>query len=349
MPLKYLIYLLSFTFLLSACGLETDEDEEEVTEDSTTAVISIEAQNPYLPLTSGTSITYNDEELGEVAGAISFNQKATNALGSNVYKLNFAASSANLGLLFSSTKNNVEWIGVDGPFTISLGSSVYTINSIRFNTPINLIGNPGSGNTGVTVDIEEDTDDAISLDIDYTTSSASVVFDENNEGYGTLPAIEVSTTLEITVSLSSLTLNETLDITTNLSFAKGIGIIKHTGTYESVSLDSTIASLTNLPQTIWFDNSANNNPTIATGSSATFSTSAGNILADNYRIYNSDELNALSWIQVSENEASNTFEVALINTSTLPEELTSVQILFEDRQFPGKWLSGNVTLFALPE
>lgn len=341
MPYKYLIYLLGFTFLLSGCGLDTEKEEENEGV-VTTASILIHDQNPFLPLTNSTAINYTDTNLGNVTAAIIYDQAESEAQGYNIYKMDFAYSGSTIGLVLSSTANEVSWIGIEGPFSFQANGSSATLNSLRFSSPIVLLGNAEDGSTSATVLTSSTLANNASYEIDYTIESTDGVFDPENDDYGTLPAQTVTLNANVEMSIGSLD-PIPLSLNSTLTFVKGIGVVHHSGDYLGTNPDSNIDSLSNLPLTIWFESNAGA-PILESGSSATFQTSAGELSTDSYFLYNGDELDALDWIEVSIDIASDTFEVEITATENLPEELTSVQVIFEDKQYPGRRLSGNVTL-----
>ena len=345
MPLKYLIYLLSFTFLLSACGLETDEDEEEVTEESevTTTTVLVHDQHPLLPLTSGTSLQYSDTSAGNVTATVIYDASESQAQNLNIYEMSFVYGSNTIGLVLSSTSSGVTWLGIEGPVEITSDSTSITLNSLYFDEPIVLIGDTGNATTGTSLSSSNEFWEAASLEIDYTTGSSTTVFDADNEGYGILPAHTVNIVSEIEVSLSGSVVT-TLNLATTLSFVEGIGVVEHVGNYIGTAVSSKLSSLSNLPLTIWFDYDGINDPILTNGSDAIFQTDSGNILTDTYSLYNKEELDALDWIDVVANTSTDSYEVKLTVTDDLPTELTSVQVIFEDKQF-GRRISGNVTIF----
>ncbi|MBA55669.1 MAG: hypothetical protein CMK89_14535 [Pseudomonadales bacterium] len=62
-----------------------------------------------------------------------------------------------------------------------------------------------------------------------------------------------------------------------------------------------------------------------------------------YKVANQAELDALGWLTVEEDTASNTFNVTMQNHSDLPDTLTSVEVVFEHLS-TGERMSSNVTL-----
>ena len=344
MQCNYLILLLSSLLFLSGCGLETEQESEQTGQAKAATV----GTHPLLPLTDGSGIMYSDASLGQIRADINYEPTESALRGSQIFKLEFNDSGFNntgfnLGLLFSSSPTQVQWIGVDGPIDISYNSTTITLESLRFTNPITIIGNSSDGSTSATT-VTNDLllNQTTSTTVDYQISSSDTLFDPSNTGYGTLPAHRVTITSSIQLSLGNIA--QTLPgFTTELSFVKGIGIVSHLGDYQDISLESKIDSLIDLPNTIWFNLNAGN-PAIASGSEATFKTNYGNLLASEYRIYNQAQLSALDWIDITENSASDSYDVQISYTENLPTELTGVQVIFEHRQNPGQRLSGNVTL-----
>lgn len=339
---KHLIYLLSFSFLLSACGLETDDEEAEESE-VREETIRVHDQHPLLPLTSGTAIVYDDSNDGEITASISYDEDESQGSEFNVYKINFPYNNANIGLIVSSSSNGVTWLGIDGPFPFNYNETIITLNSLRFQSPITIIGNTADGSTSADVLTSSSTVNAAEFAVDYTITTANSTFDPGNTLYGTLPAHDVVIVATIEASLGGSVLG-VFEISTNLSFVEGIGVVDHSGNYIGVQPDSTINSLVNLPNTVWYQNN-NGNPILANSSSNIFQTNTGNILAESYSLYNAEELDNLDWIDVSIDSATGAYKVEVSYTENLPTELTSVQVLFEDRQYP-RYLSGNVTVLV---
>ncbi|MAQ27822.1 MAG: hypothetical protein CMK83_26735, partial [Pseudomonadales bacterium] len=85
---KYLFYLAFGTFLLSGCGLETDEDSDEESDSVTSVQMEVE-QNAYLPLTNATTLFYtaNEASPGDIEGAVSYDVGMSNSKGYPVYKV----------------------------------------------------------------------------------------------------------------------------------------------------------------------------------------------------------------------------------------------------------------------
>ena len=167
---KYLFYLAFGTFLLSGCGLETDEDSDEESDSVTSVQMEVE-QNAYLPLTNATTLFYSLVGAGDPGGLetlVTYDISLSNSKGYSVYRLALQNSSLNLDLYFRSTTNNIQLIGIDGPVTLDDVS----VDNLRFATPVNLIGNTSSRTINATADLAGSlsADDA-ALTINYSLSN----------------------------------------------------------------------------------------------------------------------------------------------------------------------------------
>lgn len=132
---KYLFYIAFGTLLLSGCGLDTDDDEDD---SITTVVVDVE-QNAYLPLTNATSFFYTETggTPGDVEGSVTYDVGASNSKGYSVYKVAINGGNVDMELYFRTTSSQIELLGIDGPVSISASAN---FDHLRFATPIRLIG-----------------------------------------------------------------------------------------------------------------------------------------------------------------------------------------------------------------
>ena len=163
-------------------------------------------------------------------------------------------------------------------------------------------------------------------------------------GQGNLPTLQAQLSATIYVDRAQTTPTVTLSqqtVTGTFDFTPGIGIVAHEGIYLDQAFNSTLQSLQSLPNIIWFD--YNDGAPIAITSNTTFNTSNGNLSSTDYEIVNQSELDELDWITVNEDVASNTFNVSMQYSSTLPSSLTAVPVLFRNKH-THRVVSGSVIL-----
>lgn len=344
---KYLFYLAFGTFLLSGCGLETDEDSDEESDSVTSVQVEVE-QNAYLPLTNATTLFYtaNEASPGDIEGAVSYDVGMSNSKGYPVYKVGINSDDLNLDLYFRTTSSQIEFLGMDGPVAVSDDAS---FDFLRFDTPIKLIGERSNQSTGASAKLESDegslSNAALTLEYDVTNSNTAT-FQSFDWTTLKLPTLQSTLTAEISVSAPGLTVGP-FPVTLNFFFAKGLGLVQHSGDVTEVAgneYEIKFYGLENLPNIVAFTNDG----ATVEGSLTYFSIAeaSGNatIESSDYEIVNRSALNDLGWLNITQ---PNSGEYAVeINTSSLelPETLTSVQVLFENRVNSGERLSANLTL-----
>lgn len=338
MQYNLLILLLSSLLLLSGCGLETEQEDEEDTSN-----LSNLEQHPLLPLSDGSALTYLDDSLGDVVAYVSLSSEDSSSSNS-VYSVNFTDDSLNLGLLFASKTTGVQWVGIDGPIDIPYGNNTITLESLRFDTPITIIGaNAVSGTTGASLKTSDDNVNQATATVSYQISSSNGVFDQAAAFYGTLPTLNVNITSSLELSLGTQPLPSLNGLSTQLGFTSGIGIVRHQSDFQGTALDSRLTGLRGLPQTIWYQ-VVGTDPILANGSDAVVTTDGGPLPASQFAVFNQTELDQLDWLNIRVDEASDSYVVEVVYSENLPTTLTSVQILFQDQENPDQLISGNVTL-----
>ena len=345
---KYLFYLAFGTFLLSGCGLETDEDSDEESDSVTSVQVEVE-QNAYLPLTNATTLFYSLVGAGDPGGLetlVTYDISLSNSKGYSVYRLALQNSSLNLDLYFRSTTNNIQLIGIDGPVTLDDVS----VDNLRFATPVNLIGNTSSRTINATADLAGSlsADDA-ALTINYSLSNntdESFTSDDNNWVFPTLRA-----ELDMEITLTAIG-GDPMQLDMTFDFTKGLGIVSHsavTNDAADAAYEIRFYDLDKLPNIIVF----NQDGTEALGTSMVFSLADPDTASDtpitstDYVIVNQNELDDLGWLTVDVGSiTADAFDIQINDDPELPSDLTSVQVLFKKRNSEER-LSANVTLLAL--
>jgi len=346
---KYLFFLAFGTLLLSGCGLETDEDTDEESDSVTSVEVDVD-QNVYLPLTNATSLFYTADEAqpGDIEGTVSYDVGMSNNEGYPVYKIAINSDGLSLDLYFRSTINQIELLGIDGPISVSDTAS---FDFLRFDTPIKLVGERSNQSTEASATLESD-DNSIS------NASITVAYDVANSSTATfesfhwttleLPTLQSTLTAEISASIPGVTVGP-FPVTLDFFFAEGLGLVQHSGDVTAVAgneYEIKFYGLEDLPNIVAF----NQEGTTVEGSLAYFSIAeeSGNstIESSDYEIVNLSALNDLGWLEITEPN-SGEYAVGINTVSTeLPDTLTSVQVLFENRVNSGERLSANLTLLA---
>jgi hypothetical protein len=339
---KYLFFLMCSGLLLSGCGLETDDDDEDT--DNTTSVQIDVTQNAYLPLTNGTTILYteNSASPGDIKADISYDVSMSASKGYPVYVASLSGG-LDLDLYFRSTRNQIELLGIDGP--VILDGSGNSVDDLRFGTPLKLIGNLTNQTTSATATavLNGNSFANQAISISYSLTNTNVEF---GSGDARLPTLRAKIDASLSASVAGSTVGP-FPVELNFFFSKGLGIAQHNGNYNgstNPNYDFELYDLQKLPNPIWF--SHDGNP--ANNSTSTFTItengSDSNMSTLDYRIVNQAALDSLGWLTVTE-ESTEIFSVAIeTSSSSLPTELTSVQVLFEKRNNSGERLSGTVTL-----
>ncbi|MVF13666.1 hypothetical protein FT643_16100 [Ketobacter sp. MCCC 1A13808] len=284
--------------------------------------------NPYLPLTNGSAFTYEEASIGfEIPETtqISFERSEGDL---DIYTLTFPLGTNSITLHISSTPEQILLYQIDGPIDVDSYSveSIKLKNPIQFYPPTSAVTNATATVSGISANVS----------VNYTSSNANLVFDEN---YGMLPTLEIE--LVTTVSATFPPVSETF--TTTLELAQGIGIVRNQGSYGATSIAYNLKGVTNLPATIWFDNNAG--VPILASSTDQFTINGVTLKPSLYDLLNEAEINDLEWITVRADTASDSFIVTMHADNDLPDTLTSVEVVFE-RKSDALRMSGNVTLHA---
>ncbi|MEE2730296.1 MAG: hypothetical protein VYA55_05705 [Pseudomonadota bacterium] len=336
---KYLFYLAFGTLLISGCGLDTDDDEDE---ESSYVEVSVE-QSIYLPLTNGTQFFYTATG-GTVSGLeanISYDVGMSNQKGYPVHKVAIDGDDLSLDLYFRTTTNQIELIGIDGPVDVS-GAS---IDYLRFNTPIKLIGNRSDQSTKATAAIEINggslSNSSITLDYDVSNSSNSAFNNDTtlNGDVWRFPTLNATLEAEITVTATGLSIDP-IPITLEFYFTKGLGLVQHSGNLtENTSPDYEVKfdHLLELPNVMVFDTNGD-----GPSSHFTMADSGDNLSSADFSVVNQSELNALSWLTVS-TDTNGDWRIIIEHDDTMPNDLTSYQVLFENKRSDER-LSANITI-----
>ena len=305
--------------------------------------------NTYLPLAVGASLSYQDSNVGSIESMHILDSALSQNAGADVYEVTFDSASNTFSFFMASDANRIRVFGIDGPIAVESGGVQYSLDNLRFASPLIMqsnSSNQNSGNTTATAVIRSGSLSANlnNIAISYQTTNLDTTY---YGSYGTLPVraalFRASVNASINVFGQNVAIDETL--TNTLLFAKGIGIVRHAGTYVSVDdqYNSELTSLNNLPRTIWY-NYNNGNPRLASGSSNVFQINGqGTISSNDYRLANMDQINALRWITVQ--EGSGRYTVSLNSNSSLPTTNSSVEVVFEHKVTERR-LSANVTLLA---
>ncbi|RLT99936.1 MAG: hypothetical protein D9N11_13740 [Ketobacter sp.] len=342
------IFWILSSLLLVACGGGGSGGGEDGTGGGGEAPGYTQTFNTYLPLLAGSSIDYSDSSAGLVTATISKDADTSQSKKKDIYRIVFDFSGTPLSLLVESNPNAINLHGIDGPFIVNvpeLGGDT-EVDNIRLNQPIVIYDGDDTiaikSITGTAHVSSPFATGPVTISLDYSKAETASQYLENGLfGDGDLPSIISSLNLVVKkISAGFISKSVNLPITTELSLSPGLGIVKHEGNYLSLTVESDISDLEQLPYPIWFFRNAGSPIAVA---GQTFMTSEGNVDSTQYAIANLDEINELGWITVEEDTASNTFNVTMQNHADLPDTLTSVEVVFENRS-TGERMSGNVTL-----
>ena len=345
------ILIASLALFTSACGgggggsdaaPSTSSDTD--TEDSTTPYIFGRTQFEYLPFTTGTSIQYDDDS--EASATLDTSEFADQSV--------YAIENNGTTLYLSTTATKMALHGVDTAIEITGGGITATLEKLRFydetsgekisipllysTTPEDTEASPTTIKARATAKTNLGTYNINSLSI----SSKFVDTELTGLTYGALPTRKL--TFAISGMADVIITQFFVSFTDTLYLASGIGIVKHQSTdYE---INNEIVSLTGLPKTIWFNNDGVNPPT--SDDNTTFSIAGGDpISSSTYRVANIDKLSEDNpWLTIQEDTASNTFNVDMTAHEDLPTTLTSIEVIFENKETEER-LSGNVTIQPL--
>lgn len=310
--------------------------------------------NTFLPLTEGAVINYEDATNAAITSTISLNEDLSDS-ETDVYAITFTNAEEDPlpTFHFSSAPETVTLYGIDGPFEFEASGVEISINELRFDTPVTVF-QQGETASEASVIASAQADIVIpgifsgpvtlsDIEVAYSTSATLSSVDLD---YGELPTISINVTAQINYTLvvpffDDIEITD-LELATNFNLAKGIGIVTNTGDFIEQPINNTIVSLENVPQTIWFQRNGTNDPTALNGMDTTFQTDSELILSTEYEIANLDEINENDWVQITEDSASNTYYIEMQYSDSMPSELTSIEVVFEDNS--GERMSGNVTL-----
>jgi len=335
---KYLFYLAFGTFLLSGCGLETDEDSDEESDSVTSVQVEVE-QNAYLPLTNATTLFYtaNEASPGDIEGAVSYDVGMSNSKGYPVYKVALNGTDLKFDLYFRSTNNQIYLLGIDGPIELEGGD---VIEELTFSPPIKLIGNLSDQSTSATLTgtLDGKTVEDAELPVVYTLTNTNQSFSEGNTA---MPLLQTNVEASFTIPLVATP----IEIAFDFSFTRGLGLVEHKGYLSDKTVpdyEIQFYDLDGLVNIMRFDQSGN----IANGGSNTITVSRNGadiaLSYEDYSIVNNSELAAYSWLAIENDVGTESFTTTVdISDVTYPDTLTSVQVLFESTQ-DGERLSGSI-------
>ncbi len=339
---KHLIYLASFIIFLSGCGLEPDEEEAE--EEERVAATIVVDQNPFLPLTVGTSIIYTDGATA-VTSSVSKNTTLSDD-DATVYDLTMTdEGSETLVLQVESNSDAIMLEGIDGSLIPT------AVNRILFDSPIELTKDQKDVKATILAKVASGLL-TIPVPITYSiTVTKSFPFDSNDDDYGILPGkkINFSGLIEVSDAENSLT---DINLEIELVLSIGIGIVSQTVVLDGTNtiVNHEIESLVNSPLTVWFDHNAGS-PILDAGKPnndgvfkyrPTASDPVENMTTSLFNIANESELEGTGWIDISINSAGS-YVVGLKSNSNLPSsELVSKQVIFNGTD--GKQYSGSIVL-----
>ncbi|MBA56683.1 MAG: hypothetical protein CMK89_19695 [Pseudomonadales bacterium] len=332
---KYLFYLAFGTLLISGCGLETDDDDDE----TSYVEVSVE-QNVYLPLTNATRFYYSSTggTTGDLEANISYDVGMSNAKGYPVYKVAIDGTGLTLDLYFRTTTSQIELLGIDGP--VDVGDA--DIDYLRFSTPIKLVGAQTNQSTSASAEIEISGDPLPNptITMNYSVANRTNIKFENN-GF-IFPTLNATLTAEITVTSSIIT-TDPIPVVLDFYFTKGLGLVQHSGNLTENSTEDyevKFHRLLGLPNVMSYD-AVGNGP-----SHFTMADSGDNLSSSDYRILNQAELNSMGWITIS-TDANADWKINVEDNASTPDTLTSYQVLFEDKHSDER-LSGNITIVISP-
>jgi len=333
--------LLFSALLLTACGGGGGGGGDDTGRGGSGAPSYTQLFNTYMPLAVDTSINYEDG----TSGLVAYDDDLSSS-SEDIYSITYGELDDALTLLFKSTASSIELHGIRGNFE----ASGARITQLLFDEPLviydgsNSTYAPTQARASLTYNFIGFRTD---VDISYTKTELNTVFSDSF-GDGDLPVVQTNLATRIQYDEVVPFVDEriTFDITllTELMLAKGIGIVSHAGKYANQIVDAQIASLTDLPQPIWFDE--NLGTPIAISNTTFTIPGQGAIRSENYKIANQSAVNALGWITVQEDTSSNTFNVTLQPHDNLPDSgdlPVSVEVVFESLS-DGERLSTNVTL-----
>ncbi|MEE2730297.1 MAG: hypothetical protein VYA55_05710 [Pseudomonadota bacterium] len=324
-------------FMLTACGGGGGGSDGDSRGGYSSSDRYVQAFNPYMPFTEDTSINYEDG----TSGVVAYDEElSTNSR--DVYSVTYGEGDDALTLLFESTPDAIKLHGIRGSFEVS----IVTITQLLFQTPL-VISDNSNASYAPTIATAKVKYGILTLnvnvDISYTKAESNSTF--TTYGDGDLPVIQSVLTTNIdfdgNVAGNAIVIDETLE--TTLKLAKGIGIVSHEGNYVGLEFDAQISSLTDLPEPIWFEYNAGEPVNVTTDTTFQITSQLGPVNSLVYKVANLEQLNALGWLSIEEDTASNTFNVVMQNHEDLPDTLTSVEVVFESLS-SGARMSGNVTL-----
>lgn len=338
--LKALIYLGLFGLALGGCGLEEDPDDD----DSDSPGADITLQSPYLPMTAGTQWQYQDTTSGNITANIAAASGFSNDVGI-AYSVELDSSDP-VTFYFTSTPQQIYLQGLNGPFNFSVGSAFYSVDQLRFNEPLALLGAPQDQSTLATATVTRgasfDISSELEIRVSYSATETSNQID--SIGLGLLPSQRIELDAEVSIFSTQTTpavLLTTQNVGMNFEFTSGLGMVALQGNTINNSVDSILQQVTNLPLPIRFE--YNSGTPIPVSSSTTLATDGGNITASDYTVANQSIFDSLDWVDVVEDTASDTFYVEMQNSATLPTTLTAVQVLLQHKE-TGERLSTSVIL-----
>lgn len=286
--------------------------------------------NEFLPLTHGSKLQYENTLIFSSTAEMDITLE-DDQTEPHIYSLGLDFDTNAMKMHVSSTPEEILIHRIVGP--IEVGS--YTVNSLELDEPIVLYNGQGNSDSIDAVASVKNFG-SLPLTVTYSSSSTQTVFDES---YGVLPTITITFDAELS---SSLLGGEIGSLNTSLELAKGIGIVRNTGNYIGEAVAHDIQALVNLPQTIWFENNSGT-PILSSDSDDQVRINGVLLKPSLYELLNDDEIEALGWIKVREDTASDSFVVEMNSASNLPTTLTSVELVFE-RKSDQLRMSGNVTL-----
>ena len=342
MKLRLLVRNLTWlcaSILLAACGGDNQPDPDPPYQ---------QQFNPYLPLAVGASLSYQDTNVGAIDSMHILNEELSQQTGNDIYEVTMDSGDRTFSFFFSSDANRIRLYGIDGPIAITSGNIAFELDELRFDNPITLQSSTSaSGGTtlaSAVISAGGSSSTLNNINVTYQTVNVDSVY---NGQYGTLPVRAALLNAAVTANVSILGATYNIDetLSNSLLFAKGIGIVRHSGTYVSTdyTYNSELTGLNNLPRSVWF-NYNNGNPQLASGSSSIFQINGqGTISSNDYRLANLDNINALGWIRVQ--EGSGRYTVSMPGGGSLPTSTTSVEAVFEHR-VTGRRVSANVTLLV---
>jgi len=322
------------------------DNDDDFPNDPISSIAYEARQNRLMPLTVGTSLDYDDGTSGVVAKGdiISSNR------GVDIFRITYGTAPDHLVLLIESSPDAIRLHGIEGNFQ----TSGVTIEKIIFDKAAPLLIRDGSNTLHTASTTAKVTASSgvfsgeLTIPVNYTkletpTTYASPV--TVSYGYD-LPAVRIDLNATIVYKNSTFGIDINENFQTALTLVEGIGIVAQHGTYGSKIVDTHISSQTNLPDPIWFEYNAGE--PIKVTDNTTFVTQPYNTLVNStvYRVANGGEINALGWITIQEDSASNSFNVTMQNHANLPavgDLPTSVEIVFE-KLSDGTRMSGNITL-----